>query len=255
MTCAASTCAARISPRLASSVATSPAPISMERLSRTLCRHDLDLREIASKRSARRLPNSIAMRCSRSSPSWSRSTYRRPTADARAPGRNARRLRGASFAQIIAALQTRFEHPELALFAVDGEQVSVRVGGVMQPLAAGRQPLQAADLPRPSAGVRVVETTLQQRPLPAPAAAPAVVPGTAPPPTRGLSVRGRPGGEGATPSPAPASVPPQAPTAAPSASPPANPPAAGAAPAAPNAEKPDNSGDDASARFSLLELD
>jgi hypothetical protein len=164
-------------------------------------------------------------------------------------------LRGASFAQIIAALQTRFEHPELALFAVDGEQVSVRVGGVMQPLAAGRQPLQAADLPRPSAGVRVVETTLQQRPLPAPAAAPAVVPGTAPPPTRGLSVRGRPGGEGATPSPAPASVPPQAPTAAPSASPPANPPAAGAAPAAPNAEKPDNSGDDASARFSLLELD
>ena len=140
-----------------------------------------------------------------------------------------------------------------ALFAVDGEQVSVRVGGVMQPLAAGRQPLQAADLPRPTAGVRVVETTLQQRPQPAPAAAPAVVPGTPPPPTRGLSVRGRPGGEGATPSPAPG--PAQTPTAAPAASPPGNQPPAGAAPAAPVADKPENSGDDASARFSLLELD
>jgi hypothetical protein len=53
-------------------------------------------------------------------------------------------LKGASFAQVIAALQTRFDHPELALFAVDGEQVSVRVGGVMQPLAAGRQPMQGA---------------------------------------------------------------------------------------------------------------
>src|SRR2546423_6980401 len=78
-------------------------------------------------------------------------------------------LQGASFAQIIAALQTRFDHPELQMFVVDGEQVSVRVGGVMQPLAPGRQPMQAqaADLPRPQAGVRVVETTLQQRPPPA----------------------------------------------------------------------------------------
>ena len=65
-------------------------------------------------------------------------------------------LQGASFAQIISALQTRFEHPELQMFTVDGEQVSVRVGGVMQPLVAGRQPLQAQELPRPQAGVRVV---------------------------------------------------------------------------------------------------
>ena len=43
-------------------------------------------------------------------------------------------LQGASFAQVITALQTRFDHPELAMFVVDGEQVSVRVGGVVQPL-------------------------------------------------------------------------------------------------------------------------
>ena len=76
-------------------------------------------------------------------------------------------LQGLSFAQLISALQTRFDHPELAMFAVDGEQVSVRVGGVMQPLSATRQPLTgapaepaptpAAELPRPAAGVRVVE--------------------------------------------------------------------------------------------------
>lgn len=127
----------------------------------------------------------------------------------------------------------------------------------MQPLAAGRQPLTgqgaqpvpAADLPRPTAGVRVVETTLQQRPQPAPAAAaPAVVPTTAPPPTRGLSVRGR---EGAAPSAVPA--PAAAPNAAPAVPAAANPPANAAAPAP--ADKPENSGDDASARFSLLELD
>src|SRR5690242_21786402 len=73
-------------------------------------------------------------------------------------------LRGATFAQVISALQTRFDHPELQMFVVDGEQVSVRVGGVMQPLTGQRQPMQAAELPRPAAGVRVVETTLQQRP-------------------------------------------------------------------------------------------
>jgi len=157
-------------------------------------------------------------------------------------------LKNASFAQIIAALQTRFDHPELQMFAVDGDQVSVRVGGVMQPLIAGRPGAPAAELPRPAAGVRVVETTLQQRP-PQPAAAPAPPPqpqGSAPPPSRGLSVRGRPPGD------APAAPPPAAP--APAAQPPA-----GAAPTQPPAEKPadkpEAGGDDASARFSLLELD
>jgi hypothetical protein len=162
-------------------------------------------------------------------------------------------LEGMSFAQIIAALQTRFDHPELQMFAVDGDQVSVRIGGVMQPLLAARQGAPAAELPRPSAGVRVVETTLQQRP--AQPAAPAQPPqqsqsqpGSAPPPSRGLSVRGRPSGDG----PAPAGP-------AQPAQPPAAPPAAGAAPAQPSgekpADKPEAGGDDASARFSLLELD
>jgi hypothetical protein len=146
-------------------------------------------------------------------------------------------LRTASFAQLISAMQTRFDFPELAMFVVDGEQVGVRVNGVVQPLIGGRQPLQAPPQvqmvdTRPQPGVRVVETTLAQRP-PAPQQ-------SAPPPTRGLSVRGRPA-EAAEPAPAPA---PAAPAA---------PPAAAAPEAKP--DKPEGSGDDASARFSLLELD
>jgi hypothetical protein len=148
-------------------------------------------------------------------------------------------LKNASFAQIISALQTRFDHPELQLFAVDGDQVSVRVGGVMQPLVAGRA-APAAELPRPSAGVRVVETTLQQRP-PQPAPPPQA---SAPPPVRGISLRGRPQGDEAAAAPAPAPQPPAA----------AAPPPAEKAADKP-ADKPEAGGDDASARFSLLELD
>jgi hypothetical protein len=151
-------------------------------------------------------------------------------------------LAGLSFAQLVTALQTRFDHAELQMFAVDGEQVSVRVGGVMHPLLASRQPLHpAADLPRPAAGVRVVETTLQQRPAPPPAAAPppAQAPAAPPPPVRGLSLRGRPQGDAA-----------EAPPAAAPAQPP---PAAQGQPA--GDDKPEGGGDDASARFSLLELD
>ena len=156
-------------------------------------------------------------------------------------------LAGLSFAQLVTALQTRLDHPELAMFAVDGEQVSVRVGGVMQPLSATRTAPTAADLPRPQAGVRVVETTVSRTPPPA-AAQPAAPPraatqqGTAPPPSRGLSMRGRPSGEGAGGEAPPAQPPADA----------AQPPPAAAA-AAP--EKKPESGDDASARFSLLELD
>jgi hypothetical protein len=147
-------------------------------------------------------------------------------------------LKNATFAQLISALQTRFEFPELAMFVVDGEQVGVRVGGVVQPLIGQRQPL-AAPPPqiidtRPQPSVRVVETSLQQRPQPAPA------PASAPPPSRGLSVRGRPS-EGEAPAPAPQPAPAAAPAT--SAVPEAKP------------DKPEGSGDDASARFSLLELD
>jgi hypothetical protein len=138
-------------------------------------------------------------------------------------------LAGTSFAQLVTALQTRLDHPELAMFVVDGDQVGVRVGGVVHPITGQRTP-PANELPRPAAGVRVVETTLQQRP--------------APPPSRGVSVRG-----------APAPTPP-----APAAPPAAASDAAAPAPAPPASDKTDKTdkpetGDDASARFSLLELD
>jgi hypothetical protein len=106
--------------------------------------------------------------------------------------------------------------------------------------------------------VRVVETTLAQRPAaPAQTAAPQA-PGqyidtrpaaAAPPPIRGLSLTGRPTGGGA-PAPAPALMP--APPAAPAT--PAPPPSAAPAPSE-KSDKPEGHGDDASARFSLLELD
>jgi hypothetical protein len=168
-------------------------------------------------------------------------------------------LQSPTFAQLVAALQTRFDHPELAMFVVDGEQVGVRLGGVVQPLLAARQPLGggAADLPRPQAGVRVVETTLQQRPAPAPppaqpsgAAPPTQIPGTAPPP-RGLSLRGQPTATGG----AAAAPPPRSPAPPAAATPPAGPAAGAPAPASAVPEKAEPSGDDASARFSLLELD
>jgi len=164
-------------------------------------------------------------------------------------------LRTASFAQLISAMQTRFDFPELAMFVVDGDQVGVRVNGVVQPLIGGRQPLQAPPQPvqmpagggrgnvevidtRPMPGVRVVEANLAQRP-PAPQPQQPPPAGSAPPPTRGLSLRGRPtSGE--------------APAEAPAAPPPAAPPAAAVPEAKP--DKPEG-GDDASARFSLLELD
>src|SRR4051794_25735198 len=160
-------------------------------------------------------------------------------------------LRAPTFAQLVTALQTRFDHPELAMFAVDGEQVSVRIGSAMHPLLPARQPIggTAADAPRPAAGVHVVETTLSQRPPPSQSAPPSGPPAprtsAAPPPRAGLSVRGQPGTGGA---PAPsggardaggppgASNAPQPPQPAPSAAPP------------PSSDKPESTGgDDASA--------
>lgn len=162
-------------------------------------------------------------------------------------------LKNVSFAQLVTALQTRFDFPELAMFVVDGEQVSVRIGGVVQPLLAQRQPLTpAADLPRPQAGVRVVETSVQQRPAPPQQPAPAqAAPQQAPPPVRGVSVRGRPSGDAVVERPAQPAAP-----AAPAGNVPTQPtgPAA-ASPPREREDKPEGSGDDASARFSLLELD
>lgn len=147
-------------------------------------------------------------------------------------------LQGATFAQLISALQTRFDHAELAMFVVDGHQVSVRIGGVVHPLIGQRTAPTAAELPRPQAGVRVVETTLAQRPPAQPA----------PPPSRGLAVRGAavPGTPAAPPAPQPPAAGAQPPPAAPQ------------TPQTQANDKPEGSstsGDDASARFSLLELD
>lgn len=128
-------------------------------------------------------------------------------------------LEGLSFPDLIRALQTRLDVPELNLFQVDGAQVSVRVGGVMTPLDASAARTQAAlaaaapvpaepapqQPPRPAAGVQVVETNFTRVPArvsaPEPQRASAATPpagapaGQAPPPRRGLSVRGQPSGE------------------------------------------------------------
>lgn len=164
-------------------------------------------------------------------------------------------LKGMSFAQMITALQTRCDYPELAMFVVEGESVGVRIGGVVQPLLPSRTPPAAAGAVEQmrAAGVRVVETQLSPRPpqQPAqPAPAPQRQEGQAPPPVRGLSMRGTPtsGAGGGAPA--------QQPPAQQAQQPPAAQPAQqGAAPEAAPKEKPEGSGDDASTRFGLLELD
>ncbi|HSS02409.1 MAG TPA: hypothetical protein VLM79_35360, partial [Kofleriaceae bacterium] len=115
------------------------------------------------------------------------------------------------------------------------------------PIAA---PAPVAEAPRPAEqqrppggpGARFVEAPgLVQRPQPRPQ--PPAPGQPAPPPTRGLSLRGNPG-------PTPPMVPNPPPPP-----PPAQPAAGQQPPAATPADKPESSGDDASARFSLLELD
>jgi hypothetical protein len=167
-------------------------------------------------------------------------------------------LGGLSFAQLVTALQTRLDIPELALFVVDGDRVSVRVGGVVQPLVASRTAPDAAELPRPQSGVRVVEAQLPRPPVqmaaearPAPQPAPPAQPvAQAPRPTQGLSLRGAPTVGGGAPSPSPSSSPAPAPSSSPQGQGQgqAQPPASGPA-------KEGADGDDAAARFSLLELD
>ncbi|WP_428268844.1 hypothetical protein [Haliangium sp.] len=176
-------------------------------------------------------------------------------------------LEGLSFPALIQALQTRLDLPELGLFQVEGDQVLVRVGGVLTPLDPGRAGAAVAPAGRPPAGVRVVETQLT-RPRPgapatpgasapaAPAAATSSARPAAPQPRRGLSVRGRPseGAGGAPGSPGDAAGPPAA-------SPPQPGPGGAAAgapqqgnPPARESSPPDDQ-DSTSRRFSLLELD
>jgi hypothetical protein len=183
-------------------------------------------------------------------------------------------LENLSFAQLITALQTRLDVPELALFQVEGDQVSVRVGGVMTPLFAPRGGAQAAPAPSPAAQapnpprVQIIETDVVRRPPGGATPRPSVdeaqarrgdlagmardavsqamqQESTAPAPSRGMSIRGRTTGGSMMPEPAQ----PQAPASA-------SPPPRGSE-AQPAAREADSPGDDDSAatRFSLLELD
>ncbi len=188
-------------------------------------------------------------------------------------------LEGLSFAEVIAALQTRLDLPELQLFEVNGGRVQVRAGGQAIPIVAptGRgaaQPLEAAAPPAapqpqerpPTPGVRVEEVPSSQlRPPPRSPAPPA----EAPPPRRGLSVStvgsrpdggppaarsGEPSGsrpDGGPPRPAAGAAPAGRPGAP---GQPAQPgPARPGQPAQPAAE--DEGSDSASKRFSLLDID
>jgi hypothetical protein len=184
-------------------------------------------------------------------------------------------LENLSFGQLITALQTRLDVPELALFQVEGDQVSVRVGGVMTPLAAPRGGVQAAAPPPSPAAqapnpprVQIIETDVVRRPPGGPASG--VRPGvgeaqarrgdlagmardavnqavqqdsSAPPPSRGMSIRGRTTGGSMMPEPAQSQAPAGAST-----------PPREAPPAARETESPGDD-DSAATRFSLLELD
>lgn len=154
-------------------------------------------------------------------------------------------LRGLSFAEVITQMQLRLPHPEWGSFVVDGPRVGLRSGGAVHPVGAAR-------LPDPAPAASAGESAQAASPTP-PGERPAQ---NAPLAAAGLSVRGRsevPAGVhamAAPPQPTPSPSAGQAPSSATSLStaPVAPPPAA-----APDEPKP--SGDDASARFQLLELD
>lgn len=194
-------------------------------------------------------------------------------------------LEGLSLAQLIRTLQTRLELPELGLFQVDGEQVSVRVGGVMTPLdtsradasrnRGGAEPAAPAAAPvvpeRLRAGVHIIEAQVPMQPprragesRASEQSAPDQSRGQAreqrgeqagprpgaPPPRQGLSIRGRPSAGAAAPAPAAREESPG--TAGGGGGAAAREPAA-PAPAQP--QSPSGDEDIASTRFSLLELD
>jgi hypothetical protein len=183
-------------------------------------------------------------------------------------------LAGLGLAGLIAALQVRLDVPGLELFRVEGDEVRVQTAAGWVAVQPGR-PAAAAERAAPGeppiarpegrAGVRVME-----QPMPRPA----TMPGPPPAPTgraaadealargrgdliggergvvmapaprpRGLSVASRPGGA-APPTPA------EAQPAPPAQPPPSAQPAQPAQPAAVDRKE-----DDASIRFSLLELD
>lgn len=157
-------------------------------------------------------------------------------------------LEGLTFPQLIETLQSRLDLPELDLLQVSGEQVLVRVGGALTPLdpgdAAARPPMPIGAPPSPApdplptdrgGGGRAAADEAERRGRGDLAGGRRGV--VQAPPPRGVSVSSRPS-SAAPPEPAP--------------QPPA-PPAA--EPEPPEAEPEGPGDDDASVRFSLLELD
>ncbi|HEX2569051.1 MAG TPA: hypothetical protein VH877_05775 [Polyangia bacterium] len=171
-------------------------------------------------------------------------------------------LTGMSFAQVIEALQLRLDLPELALFQVQGDRVSLQLGGRQIPIeaqAARPEPLppappstpasspppaaapvssaSASPAAAPPADAGQAPGTLRA-PLPAAAPRPAAVPMT-PGGATGARAPASPGGTPAAPAPATTS------------------PAASDAPARP-AARPASAAEEAgegSGRFNLLEID
>jgi hypothetical protein len=137
-------------------------------------------------------------------------------------------LEGQSFAQVVAWLQLHLDLPELSLFEVDGERVSVRIGGRLMPLEA------AASRPEPLPPARAAVAPTPAAPAPAPAAPPTA--GAAP--ASSAAARPMP----VTPTP-PVATRPAA--AAPT----------GATPPQPATPQQREESGDASSRFALLEVD
>jgi hypothetical protein len=137
-------------------------------------------------------------------------------------------LAGLSFPELIQTLQAHLDHAELAHVRVHDDQVLVRAGGALLPLGGDEPESEPEPAPEPTR-----PPTSSQRPSPEPAPAAAT---RHPPPAAGSA--------------------PPAESAAPSQPPPARGGRAGAGGKPPSAPDPDQAGDDdASIRFSLLELD
>ena len=178
-------------------------------------------------------------------------------------------LNGLSFAELIEQLQARLDIPELEQFAIRDGQVLVRVGGVLTPIVPAPSRAAPSDPPSDSVSPRPSAPSVARSSLGAERASvqeaigrgrgdllggqPGVVQSSqAPTPRGGISIHSRPRGAGSV-------------SAAPSQS--ESPPTASAAnkdvktnqaanPSADNQpDKPPHGDDDASVRFSLLELD
>jgi hypothetical protein len=159
-------------------------------------------------------------------------------------------LEGMGFAEVIRSLQLRLDLPELALFEVQGERVTVKIGGRPMPIetqTARPEPLPAAPPPSPPAAPPSAPPGLTSVAVAVPAAAaprqgaPAGAPGTTREEVPLVGPRAQPQPQAAAPAAAPA-----APT------PPAAP--AGKPAAAPSTAQADDAVDK-TGRFGLLEID